>query len=854
MSMAPYAGRIVSLDAHRDVVGLPFPNEHSARLRDPDDFDPDSFRRTKGGSLYGSKQVPETIGIVWAKLKGKAEPDDPVLPQALRFPTEHWTADEAKAWLKDNEIEYSQFEPATDEEKESQRGGAKRVTLRAAAPLRAGEFRVDREAGALRGVSVITRGPAIGHGFLVDDVMLGQVEAAINRRERGVRCRLTHSGTTNPWGADGILELVGRIRDARIDGGQVRADLQFGRYADDSPRGRLKTYLLGVAEEDPEAVGLSIVFERLEFEEQPADPKTGASFPPLGRVKDVIFVDFTDDPAANPGGLLSTHHGGGGAPADTSQEDDLMNAKLRTYLEKCGLKKEATLEEALAFLAKLSIEQKTEAERLAAEPAPAAAAASPPPPPAPDAAAVLAKKAAEEAEALARKAATDAVIAERKRAADLQALAKKEGLSAEWAERMVQGDRSLAEAEVLAKEIKAAVAERQPLAISVGADLGRESLPPAMADAVLLRAGLRLKQRDPATGAVSDRKPHDRAIQFRGMRLPALARFHLAVLGEPIDGLSDAQIASLVFAPKIRHQALSQGTSDFPAILEDAANKTLLVAYEEAAPMWPAISRRATAPDFKAIRRIRRGEFSNLPVVVEDAEYSFVRISEKKETYVLVKRGFRFGLTWETIVNDDLAAFSGVLVDMGQAARRTEDAVTIAVVIANPAMADGKRLFSTEHKNLASGAELGAPSVATFNVAFSAMGVQTGLSADAYLNLQPAVIAAPHALGGTVKTLLASEYDPANDKARARNIYQGRLREAYHAALDNVPTTGKKAWYLFADPAVIAALETCFLEGYESPTLEEAETTARDGREYKVRHVVAAAAVEHRAAYSNPGG
>jgi len=93
---------------------MPYPNEHSARLRDPADFDPDSFRRTNGGTIYGSKVVPKTIAIIWGKLKGKSQEDDPPIPQALRFPTKYWTAEAAKQWLADNEIDYIAFEPARD--------------------------------------------------------------------------------------------------------------------------------------------------------------------------------------------------------------------------------------------------------------------------------------------------------------------------------------------------------------------------------------------------------------------------------------------------------------------------------------------------------------------------------------------------------------------------------------------------------------------------------------------------------------------------------------------------------------------------------------------------------------------
>lgn len=95
-----------------DVV-KPFPNEHSARLREPEDFEEDTFRRTAGGTIYGNILVPENIDIIWAKLKNRAEPEDFPIPQALRFPISSWTSGRAQEWLMENNIEYMMFERAT---------------------------------------------------------------------------------------------------------------------------------------------------------------------------------------------------------------------------------------------------------------------------------------------------------------------------------------------------------------------------------------------------------------------------------------------------------------------------------------------------------------------------------------------------------------------------------------------------------------------------------------------------------------------------------------------------------------------------------------------------------------------
>ena len=92
---------------------MPFPNEHALRLRSPGLFDSDSFRRTKDGTLFGGNlKVPTSIAIIWAKLKGKAASDDPVIAQALRFDKSKWTETAARAWISKN-IKRGIFEPAS---------------------------------------------------------------------------------------------------------------------------------------------------------------------------------------------------------------------------------------------------------------------------------------------------------------------------------------------------------------------------------------------------------------------------------------------------------------------------------------------------------------------------------------------------------------------------------------------------------------------------------------------------------------------------------------------------------------------------------------------------------------------
>lgn len=78
---------------------MPYPSEHAARVRNPDDFQQDSFR---------SKEITDGIRIIAGKLKGKSK----MAVQAYRFNREKFTPDQARAWLKEHKIDYIDFEPA----------------------------------------------------------------------------------------------------------------------------------------------------------------------------------------------------------------------------------------------------------------------------------------------------------------------------------------------------------------------------------------------------------------------------------------------------------------------------------------------------------------------------------------------------------------------------------------------------------------------------------------------------------------------------------------------------------------------------------------------------------------------
>lgn len=107
------AKRIKAARDRSEVIEMerPYPNEHAARIADPSRFD--SFRRSND---RGGAGIDFIFGII--------ESEDRSELQSIRFKLSRYTASEARQWLRDNEYEPLEFEPATNEkamEPETQR-------------------------------------------------------------------------------------------------------------------------------------------------------------------------------------------------------------------------------------------------------------------------------------------------------------------------------------------------------------------------------------------------------------------------------------------------------------------------------------------------------------------------------------------------------------------------------------------------------------------------------------------------------------------------------------------------------------------------------------------------------------
>lgn len=143
---------------------------------------------------------------------------------------------------------------------------------------------IDAASGVIRGVSLITEGPALGHGVQVDAKTIQQVKAAAESYSGGLKVKLDHGS--------GAGDIVGFIDNLRVEGKKLLGDLNL---LENSPH---RAYILEIANKIPDTFGLSISFSGPS--ELGQDKKTI-----LQRCTEIYSVDIVDTPAANPDGFFS---------------------------------------------------------------------------------------------------------------------------------------------------------------------------------------------------------------------------------------------------------------------------------------------------------------------------------------------------------------------------------------------------------------------------------------------------------------------------------------------------------------------------------------------------------------------
>lgn len=335
----------------------------------------------------------------------------------------------------------------------------------------------------------------------------------------------------------------------------------------------------------------------------------------------------------------------------------------------------------------------------------------------------------------------------------------------------------------------------------------------------------------------------DGAREFRGLSLMEMARHSLERSGVRTGGMSKMELAGAAIGQ--RAGVGYHTTSDFPAILANVANKTLRDAYASTPRTFAAWARRATITDFKPVQRTQLGGAPDLQKVLESGEFQYGTIGEGKEVYALATYGRIIAITRQTLINDDLDAFTRIPAAFGASAADLESDIVYSILMQNPDMGDGTALFHADHGNLG---DASVVSEAALAAAYRAFGQQKGIE-DRLISILPRFILVPPGSRSVEARKQITSTTPSS--TADVNTFSGRLEVVEEPRL--IPSAGQDPWFLAADPARIDTVEYAYLDGQEGVFTETRMGFEVDGIEIKARHDFAAKAIDHRGLYRNPG-
>ncbi|MGE1609516.1 ClpP-like prohead protease/major capsid protein fusion protein [Pseudomonas monteilii] len=375
---------------------------------------------------------------------------------------------------------------------------------------------------------------------------------------------------------------------------------------------------------------------------------------------------------------------------------------------------------------------------------------------------------------------------------------------------------------------------REKLMMALGADTTPCNVPSAFAGPGYVSNGniVRDGMVDALTARLGLAQAQDNRNPFRTMSLAEMARASLTERG--------VGVANYGSKMQLVGAAFTHMSSDFGNVLMDVSEKSMLRGWEASGETFQRWTKKGSLSNFHTARRVGMSGFPALPKVPEGAEYKYVTCNDRGAPIVLATYGGLFSITRQAIINDDLNAFNALPAHLGRAASRTIADLVYSVLTTNAKFVGGSPLFSDAHGNTD---ESGAPmSPAILGELRRKMRLQKD-AFDTTLNITPAFVIVPAGLESAALQVLNSTSVPGADfNSGIANPVSKMGQLIVESRLDRMATP---YWYVAAEQGT-DTIEVAYLDGVDTPYLEEQEGWSVDGVSLKVRIDAGVAPLDYR--------
>lgn len=276
------------------------------------------------------------------------------------------------------------------------------------------------------------------------------------------------------------------------------------------------------------------------------------------------------------------------------------------------------------------------------------------------------------------------------------------------------------------------------------------------------------------------------------------------------NGYTGSHRISTASLPVILRAAFA--THQIADLLSAVTNKFLLAGFNAVEATWQDIAAVRSVNDFKAINLFRLNGSFKFQKVGNGGELKNAAASDYKRSVAAEQYGVYSTITRADLINDDMNALSQVPQRIGRGA-----ALSLNDVIWGEFQADNASFYQSV--TAAAGNALSMTSLKAAAVAFRKLKDTDGNP----LALAPSVLLVPPELELSAAELMSSSLlITGSDTTRGNaNVLAGRYRVATSSYLTNAST-----WWLMSNAADLNALDVVFLNGQQSPTIEQVAVDA----------------------------
>ena len=317
---------------------------------------------------------------------------------------------------------------------------------------------------------------------------------------------------------------------------------------------------------------------------------------------------------------------------------------------------------------------------------------------------------------------------------------------------------------------------------------------------------------------------------------------NLSLRDMAVDSLTRAGVSTRgMSADEVFTRAGEHTTSDFALTVSNAMNKVALDTYRAAESPLKTLCRQRTLPNFKDATSIRLGEMGRLEELAESGEITHTSRAESGETMRL--KTFARGVTVsrKLMIDDDLGLLGDMTAALGEAAAQTEADILVSLLTGNPNLSDGTAVFHASRGNIGT---TDGPSVASLTESRLAMRTRKGLDGATIIAAAPRYVLVPATLETDAEQVLASIQPSTVDDV---NPFGGKL------SLLVEPRLTGATWYVFADPARLAAMQYAYLSSAQGVQIQRTEAWDTLGMKFRAFLDFGAGWLDWRGAHRIPG-